>query len=85
MEVTKKNDMLFISKLDEPRPSATGKTIVIASSEGPEPSTVRWCGKIVYINAVAFVYSDASEKEIECARNSRQANVSDKCSGLIHS
>ena len=39
----------------EPRPSASGKTIVIASTHGNQSTTAQWDGKTVVVGCNAYV------------------------------
>ena len=60
MDTKIRNGNLVISlPLEEPRTSASGKTLVVASSRGVRRSTARLNGKIVCVVANAFVYPDA--------------------------
>jgi hypothetical protein len=43
-------------KLSKPHPSASGKTIVIASTKGPKPIGLKIRGQVVYIIVNAFYY-----------------------------
>ena len=68
----RKGNVVIELPLEEPRPSASGKTRVIASSYGVQQSTARFDGKIVCVTANAFVYTDSSKgkKKSEVKRKS---------------
>jgi hypothetical protein len=42
--------------LEEPRPSATGKTLLIGSTRGVRRSGARFKGQTIFIVANAFIY-----------------------------
>ena len=52
------HNLVIILPLEEPRRSATGKTMVVASSHGVKKTASRVDGKIVCVVANAFVYPD---------------------------
>jgi hypothetical protein len=59
MEAKIRKDLIVISlPLEAPKRSATGKTLVVASSKGKRQTTVRVEGKIVYVVANAFILPD---------------------------
>lgn len=56
MKVEVENGRLVISlKLRKPAPSKSGKTLVVASTRGVQPSKVKIRGKVVRVNANAFI------------------------------
>lgn len=59
-----KNGNLMIElPIEKPRPSATGKTLLIASTRGVKRSSSRYNGRTVSIVANAFVYPDSQASE----------------------
>jgi hypothetical protein len=60
--------------LEKPRPSSTGKTLLIASTRGVQRSTGRFKGKTISIVANAFIFPDGevSEQRGKPAREQRQ-------------
>jgi hypothetical protein len=56
----KRRNLVITLPLEVPRPSGSGKTLVIASSRGTQRSTARYGGKVVCVNVNAFVYPDPS-------------------------
>ena len=59
MDVKIRKGLIVISMpLENPKPSATGKTLVVASSKGKRQTTSRVEGKIVYVIANAFILPD---------------------------
>ncbi len=60
VEIDKESNELVIRiPLQEPTPSASGKTLVVASSRGNKETDVRVDGKPVYIGLNAYTYKDA--------------------------
>ncbi|MFA6358656.1 MAG: hypothetical protein WCY09_08395 [Candidatus Omnitrophota bacterium] len=56
MEANIKGKQLIITiDLQEPTPSASGKTLVIASSHGNQPTTLQVDGKTVIIGMNAYI------------------------------
>jgi hypothetical protein len=54
-----KNGNLVIElPLEKPRPSSTGKTLLIASTRGVQQTTVQFKGKTISVVANAFVFAD---------------------------
>jgi len=51
------NLILTIPVESNPRPSATGKTLVVASSHGNQPTAVTVQGKPVYVGLNAYIYA----------------------------
>ena len=49
--------------METPTPSASGKTLIVASSRGVRSSTVKVDGKDVCVVANAFIYADSVEKQ----------------------
>jgi len=59
MEARIEDGLLVIELLlEKPRPSATGKTLLVASTRGVKRSTARIKGKIISIVANAFIFPD---------------------------
>lgn len=56
--------LVIVLQLEQPRQSATGKTLVVASSHGVKKTRSRVDGKIVCVVASAFVYPKAPDKEL---------------------
>lgn len=44
--------------LCKPRPSKSGKTLIVASTEGPERTTVEVNNKVVTVNVNAYIFKD---------------------------
>jgi len=56
MKVEIKDNKLIIEiEMNEPRPSASGKTLVVASSGGNQPTTAEVNGKPVIIGLNAYI------------------------------
>jgi hypothetical protein len=73
MKVTKNKRRLIIDMpLKEPRASASGKTLVVASSRGVRATEVKIDGKVVCVSANAFFYPDAEVESGIAARNSKK-------------
>jgi hypothetical protein len=49
--------------LEKPRPSATGKTLLVASTRGVQRSTARFKGKTISVVANAFIFPDTGVTE----------------------
>ena len=59
MKVRREDENLIITlPLKEPRPSRSGKTMLVATSRGPRRTKVRVQGKIVAVVANAFIDRD---------------------------
>lgn len=59
MKVKMKDENLIITlPLKEPRPSRSGKKLLVATSRGPRPTGVRVDGKVVAVVAHAFIDRD---------------------------
>lgn len=56
---TKKGHLIIDLPLEAPRASASGKTLVVASSRGVRATGVKIDGKVVCVSANAFIYPDA--------------------------
>lgn len=63
-------NLVIVLPLEEPHPSASKKTLVVASSHGVQQSTARVDGKIVSVVANAFIDVDvpAEKKKSEMKR-----------------
>ena len=56
MKTTIKDNILLIEiPLHAPRPSATGKTLTVASSKGNQPTEARIDGKPVIVGVNAYI------------------------------
>ena len=56
MKTTIKDNILLIEiPLHNPRPSATGKTLTVASSKGNQPTEARIDGKPVIVGVNAYI------------------------------
>jgi hypothetical protein len=63
VELDKSQRMLIIKlPLEKPRPSASGKTTLIASSRGLTTGSAKYGGRPVVVVASAFVYPDQQAK-----------------------
>jgi hypothetical protein len=77
MKVTTRNGRLIINlPIEEPRASASGKTLVVASSRGVRTTDVKIGGNLICVNVNAFVYptpeaQPAAEKPRENRRHER--------------
>jgi hypothetical protein len=57
--VTREGDMLVIRlALKTPTPSASGKTLVVASTRGNQKTDLRIDGKELYLGVNAYVYAE---------------------------
>lgn len=57
-------DQLVISlPMETPTPSASGKTLIVASSRGVRSSNVKVDGKDVCVVANAFIYADSVKEQ----------------------
>lgn len=63
MKAKIRNGRLIVSvPMQEPTPSkSSGKTLVVASSRGPQESSVLVEGKPVYVNLNAYIYADTRD------------------------
>ena len=60
LTVTRDGDMLVIRiPIGKPTPSASGKTLVVASTRGNQKTTVQIDGKDLYLGLNAYVYAEA--------------------------
>lgn len=50
-----KGYIVFRLKMWEPRPSASGKSMLIASTRGPRRSNLKIRGKVIRVSANAFI------------------------------
>jgi hypothetical protein len=56
MTATIKNNVLTITiDLQEPAPSTSGKSLLIANSHGAQPTTAQFGGKVVKVSVNAYV------------------------------
>ena len=63
MEARIRNGNLIITlPLEQPRPSSSKKTLIVASSHGVRRSTARIDGEIVCVTANAFVFPRAQTR-----------------------
>jgi hypothetical protein len=53
-----KGQLVITLALQTPTPSASGKTLIVASSRGVKSSDLKVKGKVLCITANAFVYPD---------------------------
>jgi hypothetical protein len=59
LSVTREGDMLVISiPIETPKPSASGKTLVVASTRGNQKTAVQIDGKDLYLGVNAYVYAE---------------------------
>ncbi|MEK7863550.1 MAG: hypothetical protein AAB295_09840 [Chloroflexota bacterium] len=59
LSVTREGDTLVIRiPIGEPTPSASGKTLVVASTHGNQKTTVQIDGKDLYLGVNAYVYAE---------------------------
>ena len=54
-----KGNLVITIPLGKPRPSSSGKTILLATTKGPRKTSARFEGKTVAVVANAFLYPDA--------------------------
>jgi len=60
LTVTREGDMLVIRlAVKTPRPSASGKTLVVASTRGNQKTSVQIDGKDLYLGVNAYVYAES--------------------------
>ncbi|HEY8826069.1 MAG TPA: hypothetical protein VIP07_14465 [Candidatus Limnocylindria bacterium] len=60
LTVTRDGDMLVIRiPIGKPTPSASGKTLVVASTRGNQKTSVQIDGKDLYLGLNAYVYAEA--------------------------
>lgn len=65
MKVTKQKDVLKIElPLEKPRPSMSGKTLVVASSYGVKVTDVIREGRHVAVVASAFIYPKRRQRNV---------------------
>ncbi len=59
LSVTREGDMLVIRiPIQAPTPSASGKTLVLASTRGNQKTAVQIDGKDLYLGVNAYVYME---------------------------
>ena len=67
-------ELVISVPMEAPTPSASGKTLIVASSHGIRSSTIKVDGKGVCVVANAFIYADSVEEQprkiLEKARKS---------------
>ena len=54
-EINSKNELIVTIPLTDPRPSASGKTLVVATSGGNKPTAATVNGKPVIIGLNAYI------------------------------
>jgi SOS-response transcriptional repressor LexA len=60
LTVTRDGDTLVIRiPIGKPTPSASGKTLVVASTRGNQKTTVQIDGKDLYLGLNAYIYAEA--------------------------
>ena len=60
LTVTREGDMLLIRiSIEKATPSASGKTLVVASTRGNQKTAVQIDGKDLYLGVNAYVYAEA--------------------------
>jgi hypothetical protein len=57
-----KGHVMITLPLQTPTPSATGKTLIVASSHGVKRSAVTLEGKVLCVNVNAFVYPSSPDQ-----------------------
>jgi hypothetical protein len=59
LSVTRDGDMLVIRiPISKPTPSASGKTLVVASTRGNQKTSLQIDGKDLYLGVNAYVYAE---------------------------
>jgi len=59
LTVTRDGDTLVVRiPIEAPKPSSTGKTLVIASTHGNQKTGIQIDGKDVYVGVNAYVYAE---------------------------
>ena len=59
LTVTREGDMLLIRiSIEKATPSASGKTLVVASTRGNQKTAVQIDGKDLYLGVNAYVYAE---------------------------
>jgi hypothetical protein len=59
LSVTRDGDMLVIRiPISKPTPSASGKTLVVASTRGNQKTSLQIEGKDLYLGVNAYVYAE---------------------------
>jgi hypothetical protein len=59
LSVTREGDVLVIRlPIEAPKPSSTGKTLVVASTHGNQKTGMQIDGKDVYVGVNAYVYAE---------------------------
>jgi hypothetical protein len=56
-------ELVISVPMETPTPSASGKTLIVASSHGIRSSTIKVDGKDVCVVANAFIYADSVEEQ----------------------
>ena len=60
LTVTREGDMLLMRiSIEKATPSASGKTLVVASTRGNQKTAVQIDGKDLYLGVNAYVYAEA--------------------------
>ncbi len=63
LTVTREGDMLVIRiPIKTPSPSASGKTLVVASTRGNQKTAIQIDGKDLYLGVNAYVYAEPKVK-----------------------
>ncbi len=63
LTVTREGDMLVIRiPIKTPSPSASGKTLVVASTRGNQKTAIQVDGKDLYLGVNAYVYAEPKVK-----------------------
>ena len=66
-------NLIVVLPLEQPKLSATGKTLVVASSRGVRRTTCRIDGEIVCVIANAFVYASGQEDGTSTRKRKKQS------------
>jgi hypothetical protein len=53
------NELVIRLPLEEPRPSSSGKTLIVASTRGNQESTARIGDKPIVVSVNAYIYAKA--------------------------
>jgi hypothetical protein len=69
-----KGQLVITLPLQTPTPSASGKTLIVASSRGVKRSAVTLEGKVLCVVATAFVYPSSPDD-----KNGKKPAVKPKC------
>lgn len=85
METKVRNgNLIVVLPLEEPKLSASGKTMVVASSRGVRKTTCRLDGEIVCVIANAFVYPSSPEDATSTRKNHGRHKYAKKQSRSQH-